>query len=425
MAHSLALTNGTTTAMLTTAGCMLRKYAMQGPAQEGDGWADVDEEIELSAYGATTAAAQAVIRNIERLLLGAMERQQTQAGPRVYLQVGLMGEAGEWRSEVLSGEVELDPLALQAWGNAHIDFRLVVRRRFFWETAAEVALQWDGGAASVSINNGDTGARYNRATIQSVEGTLPAPITLEVTNSAGAGVAWRRMCVGNDHNVGFTGLNHMIQSGSVQSWGSGGVNHGSLLFVLALSTTQISLAKGRFFRITAAFTAASTNVHLRAGVYASIGGVYEPLALGNEVLNMSGGAALRLVDLGALPIPPGGEGTATTALAIIVTARAAGSGNLTLDFVQLAPADGFRRLEQIGYTTANGDSVVDDGVEGTVYYLTAANHRYNIVRGLGGPLMVWPGRLNRIMVLYDEGSAYTPGRAMSISGVYRPRRATI
>ena len=39
--------------------------------------------------------------------------------------------------------------------------------------------------------------------------------------------------------------------------------------------------------------------------------------------------------------------------------------------------------------------------------------------------VVVPGRANRIAVLYRESTGYTPGRAMTLSGSYRPRRLTL
>ena len=96
MAHSLSLTDGTTTVSLTGSGVFLTQYSPQPPSVrtgsargfDGDDVTDpmyenVTETIELLPYAANTSALQAVVNGIERLIDYAKQRQKYRTGPRV------------------------------------------------------------------------------------------------------------------------------------------------------------------------------------------------------------------------------------------------------------------------------------------------------------------------------------------------------
>jgi len=172
-------------------------------------------------------------------------------------------------------------------------------------------------------------------------------------------------------------------------------------------------AQGRTFRVLAAFDSLTSSANLRASVGSYISTLYVPMRTGSERTGVR-----ELVDLGEFPIPPGGYNVANAAAALAVTVRSAASGSGTLNFVMLMPTDGYRKLEQVGYTAGNGDSIVDDGIDGGAYLLSSTS-RYPILRGVGD-LRVYPGADQRLYVLLDEDSGFVAGRQLTVQAWYRP-----
>ena len=132
------------------------------------------------------------------------------------------------------------------------------------------------------------------------------------------------------------------------------------------SSALVEALAGLSHHILVAFStgASSTGVYLRAVVEAYMGGASFPLAQTGLILYSGDG----LVDLGVLPLPPGGYDTDGGNIALSIKAfRPAGAVTMAVDFVQLTPAgDGlFQRVRQIDFSAAVGDSLVLDGIEDT------------------------------------------------------------
>jgi hypothetical protein len=184
--------------------------------------------------------------------------------------------------------------------------------------------------------------------------------------------------------------------------------------VFPLSATLLGQAGGRTFRVVAAFTSLTSTANVRAAVGSYISSLYVPQRAGVERR-----ATRRLLDLGEFAIPPGGYSVANAAAALAITVRSAASGSGTIDFVMLMPTDGYRRLEQVGYSTANGASIEDNEVDGGAYLLSGSD-RYPIIKAAGEGLNVYPGRDQRLYILFDEDGAWTAGRQMTVRAWYRP-----
>ncbi|HRA67181.1 MAG TPA: hypothetical protein PL187_14230, partial [Caldilinea sp.] len=131
MPHTLSLTDGTTTVSLTTSGIALTNYTPNTPKNG----AAITEPIRVLFYGDTTADMQGKINAIERLFSIAERRLMSGAGARVFLQFQPIGDATNWRSEVLSGTVMLDSDALTVFGQAKLQAEIVLVRAPFWEGA--------------------------------------------------------------------------------------------------------------------------------------------------------------------------------------------------------------------------------------------------------------------------------------------------
>jgi len=395
----------------------------------------VTETAVIVCEGAASAI-QNVVNDIERLLNDAANRTDLLT-PKVYVEASATAASSTLRSEVLGGRVEWSQTPgrhkLDATTN-QVELAVIWTRRNFWEASIENEVFLSSGTMSertggVDVyNNDNASSSTNWVGIASnrIAGVLPTPLRLRILNTAGSALAPRNYYIALNANSSPTSMDCWLlgsesTSGSSQSWGTGGITHGSLLFTFPLSNTLLSQAQGRAFRVLAAFSSVSGGPTLRAGVYSSIGGVYVPLVLGREINNS---ANYELVDLGAFPIPPGGYNVSTTAAALVITARAAFAGGLTMDFTQLMATDAYRRLEQIGYNTSNNEGVEDDGISGGTYYWDGSN-KYPIVKGYYEPILVYPGKAQRLYILFDEGTDFVAGRKMQVRAFYRPRVRTI
>ena len=396
----------------------------------------VTETAVIVCEGAASAI-QNVVNDIERLLNDAANRTDLLT-PKVYVEATAVALGTTYRSEVLGGRVEWSQTPgrhkLDATTN-QVELAIIWTRRNYWEASIENEVFLSSGTQSertggVDVyNNDNASSSTNWANIASnrIAGVLPTPLRLRILNTSGSAIAPRNYYIALNANSSPASMDCWLLGseaigGASASWGAGGINYGNTpAFIFPLSNTLLSQAQGRAFRVLAAFSSVSGSPALRAGVYSSIGGVYAPLVLGREINNSNNN---ELVDLGAFPIPPGGYNQSTTAAALVIAARAAGAGALTMDFTQLMATDAYRRLEQIGYNTSNNEGVEDDGISGGTYYWDGSN-KYPIVKGYYEPILVYPGKAQRLYILFDEGTDFVAGRKMQVRAFYRPRVRTI
>ena len=316
----------------------------------------VTETAVIVCEGAASAIQNAV-NDLERLLNDAANRTDLLT-PKVYVEATAVALGTTYRSEVLGGRVEWSQTPgrhkLDATTN-QVELAVIWTRRNFWEASIENEVFLSSGTMSERVggvdvyNNDNASSSTNWVGIASnrIAGVLPTPLRLRILNTSGSAIAPRNYYIALNANSSPTSMDCWLlgsesTSGASQSWGVGGITHSSLLFTFPLSNTLLSQAQGRAFRVLAAFSSVSGGPTLRAGVWSNIGGVYTPLVLGREINNS---ANYELVDLGAFPIPPGGYNINTTAAALVITARAAFAGGLTMDFTQLMATDAYRRLE--------------------------------------------------------------------------------
>ena len=435
MANALSLTDGTTTISLSSDGCLLSFYVPAGPKLNATGVAGpVSETIEfvILPNGDTV---QAKLNSIERLLAQALVRQGRR-DDRVYLVLQATGDAVAWRGEVLAYQLLLDNDFAAGLVGEVLPVRLVVTRDV-WETLAEVDAgtvhltngdvagapavgDWIGPAGPVTysaafgITEGDNA--YNAGEWTTIEGVLPTPAHLRLTNEDGASVTVKRVFVANDVYARFDGLQHMIQSGDTKSW-TGSSTHATARWTLALPAAQIAkLVSGGGVRLLAVMTSISAGVYLRAQLQqVSTGPTVTAAWTGPEALTASG----RLVyDLGYVQMPPGVTTFADWYLVITVYAGATGSG--VLDFVQFCPGSELVTLEGPGIAWAD-DAVIDWW--GDERYAVIDDFHASL--GAVGRLLLYPERANRLMVLVESATGVDATALMALQVKYRPRRATI
>lgn len=441
----LRITNGTTTITLSGDAPNAILGCTYWPATGGG--KEITETIPVILEG-SEATVKATVQAITNLLREA-EQADEATNYIVYLEFQATAAASVYRSEIKTGWANWDkePVRhkLDSASNA-VEAAVTLTRMNFWEgpelelalsTAAQSAST--GGRTIYNNDNATSQNNYAQAAANQVQGDLPTPLKVRVTNAAGTGVGWRRFHLCNNvfsdpANADVWLLGSEAVGGASQSWGAGGITHTSQLYIFNLSATLLGQFRGRMARVLAAFTSATAGIYFKAGMYTSFGGVYTPLRVRrSEVYNSdsSGISAFRLLDLGQFPIPPGGYNAgAAGGAALIITARYPGAGSTNLDFINLMASDGgddfnnFAHCEQLGYTTGNGDSIELDGIDGGAFSLFSGS-RQPFIKLHTDYLYGWPGKVQRFHVLYDEGAAFTAGRQMTLRVFHRPRVRTV
>jgi hypothetical protein len=420
----LRLTDGTTTVTVSGSGAFLG--ATYFPTR-GDG-ATVSETFTVVLEG-TDAVIRAAVNDLEQMLDAARWHNQNLTA-RVWLEFRPVDSGDIFRSEIFDGAVKwpASPVRRNLYMTTNaVEISVVVQRRNEWEGPEEelylsssTQTERIGG---VTIYNNDNAASPNWIGIASnrVKGTRPAPVRISVGNATGGALSWRNLYIGNNvfsapasADVWLLG-SEATSPGAATSW-AGGIDHTSRMYTIALSATLLGQTQGRRFRVLAAFTSLSNADYVRASVGTWISSVYGAQQVGSERLASATG---KLVDLGLFALPPGGYNVANSSAALVLSIRSSLAGSATLDFVQLMATDSFRQLTQTGYSAANGDAIVDDGIEGGTYLLSGSS-KLPIIVAAGEPLKVFPERVQRLYVIFEENGTFTAGRQMLVSAWYRP-----
>ncbi len=407
----------------------------------------VVEVIDLVVYGSTTAEMQGRINAIERMFVTAERRNMTGSGPRVFLHIQASGESATWRGEVLAGLLELDKSAMSVFGQAQVKVELEVTRRAYWEdtTLRNLPLTNGNGAGATSglniVNHDDSGTGHDnwvQIAADQVTGVLPAGVQVRLTNDIGATRTYSKIYLALNAFSDPANFTHVLEGESRASGGSvvsdaaysngqalsftigSGVTPGTSTFVWTLPAATLQDAAGRPFRLLARFAGGIGTTTAYAEVRA---------ANGTSVLWRGDSAALPdlyggLLDMGVVPLPPGGYSTAYGALTLALTFT--GIATRYLDFIQLTPMDAFVLLECMA-PCAHGEAVMYDSIEDRQYILSGSAE-LGYVTASGGRLLLQPGVINRLIVLQENSTGTNRGEiSESFTALvrYRPRRLTI
>lgn len=440
MAMTLTLSDGTTSAdLFSLSGTFATQWRL-GATDHGRETAPIIAEvINVLIQASTSANLQTTVRTIERLLDAAARRAKSGVGARVFLSVQFDGEAtGPWRSEVYAGRLELEN-APDEWGRLKLTGVLGVSRAPWWEgPETELALTANGYATPATggralVNNGVS----NWFQAATVEGSLPAPVRVQLTNASGGAVTWREFFWGVNTFGNPTTFGHILQgedqeSGYGTDTGSAEASAGYFNRVSVTTTgawrnawllpTTMTAVGGRWFRLVVrAMVGSATTLKLRAGIY-DVGGL-NLLWQGQEVTWLGGE---ELIDLGTAPIPPGYVGSGSGQVMLKLWSEVStGTYNFDIDYVALLSTDAWRRASTPGMSWGNGDAAVLDEIEGQAYGLSGAT-RYPYLLGHGGQLVVWPGQTNRFVQLVGNGTQTgSRDQAYSVRAWYRARRSTV
>ena len=421
MTHAYSLTDGATTVSLSSSGVFLTQYTPVAPSINGAPNYDyeiVTETLELTPHASSTSTLQAIINGIDRLLDEARLRQKSNSEPRVYLQLQVDGESDTYRSEVLYGRLELQENAMAVWGNYQVPARLHITRRPFWEgPRTELSISTSGNSAGTGgkpITN--TAANWIQIANTQVDGVLPTPIELQLTNNGGAGVGYRNFYMGTNATSGTT-LTHSYSGASASLSLVSGIYTGQI--TVALSAAQMALTKGKPFKIFARFTTQTASVYCKP-ILRDVNNLM-PLVEGDEVYMPLASAGTRWVDFGTLPLPPGGYSTVWTDANLNFYFRSATAASLTINVVRLMAMDSYQYIVQRGFTVAAGGVMTFDNIEGL--YHQAGQSIYSV--RTEEPLMIFPNVTQRVNIMFDEGSSSDTAKTLSVQAYYRKRRLTI
>lgn len=454
MAHVYSLTDGTTTVTLDQAsGIMVTGFVLDAPDistreitnTEEDGgeipaatYRNITQTIDLIFIGASTSALQTLAHSVENLLYSARKRQEEKKGARVYIQIQIDSEASTWRSEILNGALRMGEGALQDWIGKKVEAQLIITRRYFWE-GPEKELQLSTSAQSAATggrtiyNHDDVGEdNYVQIAAAQVGGVLPTPVKLTLQNTTGGAVGYRNLYLAVNAFSDPTGFIHILE-GENRKTGYGTVtgdanqsggnynaysftNTGEIQWVLGSSL--LTDTQGRWFRLLMrAVSWTGTNIYVKPVIKEKNGLI---TLWESPVEYKLGTSGTQLVDLGAAPLPPGNYGAVWGDATLSLVVRATGAGSLNIDFIQLTPLDSYRHLVMLGNNVTNNLSITDDGIENVVYMEDGP-----IFSPKGKPLMVFPNRVQRLIVLQDTGSASNITQTFSIRAYIRERRLTV
>lgn len=453
MAHSLSITDGTTTVSLSSSNIFLMGYVPTAPdmqessifANGGDGgevlpiYGNVQDTVEIMFENSSKTALQAQVNTINRLLNLAKHRQTKRTGDKVYLKLTVDGDSDTYRSEVLGGKLELGEDSLRHYANIKVQARLYISRRYYWEGDDETELQLSKSSVSattggVTIYNHDDGGSGHDNWVQiaaaQVDGELPCPLRLTLTNNSGSSQGYRTFHIGTNAFSDPSNFTHIIEGEDAESGGtvtsdsscSGGsklVNNswtGTNLVQFSISGSQLSKTEGRWFRLLMRLASLTSTCYIRPEIRDGNGLI--TLYAGEEVLISSD---VPIIDLGSVPLPPSAANVSWSQMRLTLVMRAVGTASIQIDYVELMPTDSYATFTQLGYAITNGSIVTIDGIEGAIH-----SAGFPIYSAPLPTVWVWPNKLQRLIFTHDENTGpVSIDNTISVRAYYRPRRLTI
>lgn len=435
MAHAINLTDGTTTINL---------YDFAGTFAVDEGWAlagggdqtvEVGESIGLLIQGANGTAIQTAVRGIERLIEGARRWEQTGVGARVYLTAQLDGMSEVRRTLVLDGALQIAQ-GLDQWGRGKIEATLAITRRNYWEDNTETELQLSAASQSAATGGRSvTNSANSWVTIASgqVAGSIPAPLRLELTNTAGAARTITEVHIADNADHDPANFGYFIE-GETASGGSSAANgsssagnvrsvtvNTSATLTFALLAANMQRARGAPFLILGRFQSVTAGgVTIRAELKS--GGVTVWRA--NEPRSIER-TTPHLGVLGVVPLPPNLWDAAPSAgIDLVFNLESTASRTVLLDYIAFLPANSYRLLTLLGASIANNSVIHDNGIEGWAGVLQSSVMQ-PVVSPRGAPIMVRPNTTQRLSILWHTDTDCAIADTMSARAYYRPRSLTL
>ncbi len=442
MSVGLRFTNGTLTINLSdlTRGIFVEHRPGNEPSS-----ADTELDVYIARLTGNRAANLATIHDLNSLFEQARERIQKPFLARVFVERDL-GDGTWWRSEVRDGQILLSDTLDRLGRSPQIE--IAISRANFWEGAeAQIPLTNGNGTNNTSgltvypIDDGQSG-KDNWVDISgaSVAGDLEAPIRFELTNTYNNSNRTETVYLSLNRNSSPATFAHILEGensnagGSIlpatpdyASYSNGKyrelpvfTNQYTYQMYWELSGDFLGKAAGNDFHVLARLASTPEN-DTWAKLFLSIEGlttIYEstPMLLSTFA---------RLQELGVMRIPPylWSLGESIAPLRLYVTFWRSGGGyNQAIDYLQLCPLDGYRKIAHVGYNIGYNARLVDNQINDLSYVVWGAGaYGYQVI--YGDKIYLKPGVNQRLYIVATGASMAV--RTSTVKIWYRPRRKTL
>ena len=300
------------------------------------------------------------------------------------------------------------------------------------------AIVTEAAGATVTL----IGQKQNYVSIAAADvvGDLPAPPRLEIKNNYNSTTRAANVFVAHNVDSNPGTLAHILEAENatggtttINKDSSGGydkalsweVTTETELLDWTISTDVLNACAGNFFRllIRLASNLAYSDLWLKVKIKMELTVIWE-----SEWILAPNGYSLFELATAQLPAYLAGAGDIYPAHLLLFGRRnAAGTHTLNVDYMQLSPLDGWRKLQPQGYNLGYLARLMDDMIDDYLYtdswdtpgkfgnYYTAST-----------PLALIPNKLQRLYFLHDVdvgGSAIA--RTLGVKVFYRPRRCSI
>lgn len=285
--YIITITDGTTTATLTSSPFSLKEYIPNPPGPDDvdglDDAATVSETCVIRVVDGTVADNLDEIRTIQRLLDQGRKAQKDVSLARVYVTLKTAAAATEYRSEVVRGVAEYDEKAMSRaqWGGDTTLVKLFWERSWYWEATTAVQLQ----VSNHQVTNNTSGAPVHNPRITKVGTGISFTAATKKIADTGNGLAqfltgdtiWVRGSASNDgaYTVATGGV-----AGEI-------VTVEALVNEAAGATVTIIGALNNYLEIAAAQATGVVNAPLRLELVNAAGAsvTYEDIHVGMSHMN--------------------------------------------------------------------------------------------------------------------------------------------
>lgn len=410
----------------------------------------VTDSIPLFLQASTAADMQTIKDTINYWLALAREQWETVNETRIFVEIKQASDADWRRSEMLGGRLQPVASSLNSHSQLKQEYLLMVERRNWWEwDEEEIPLSGDAlsySTGGVTVDNECIGIHMQGIDITG-DPQMPAPIRIEIAPVSNSRFDDLYVAL-NTFAPYYAGLNHHILEGedglplwlqsstaarggeyNALTW-AGAALDDHYLITWALTGSRFA---GRWFRVMARIKSSFTGtLRLRACLQhsgASYAAGTKPMSAAEEVL-LESDSVWRLVDLGAIQIPSFVSSAAAADIELCIRGTNPDyPGELDVDFVFLAPVDGFYQARNAGTTNPEAwETIVVDSRLGKAYAIdSTSSGTVDTISTLTKFPMIWAGRDQWFVVAKqdDDSGGMDISDQFTVQAYYRPRRVTV
>ena len=390
----------------------------------------VEETIDVGLESTNPALIAATVGLIENCLEMARTWARLQTGSEVVLQAQVLSTEDIYQSRIVDGWVELGGVGANERKQGRLTARVHVTRLNYWEgTETQIKISTGSGASTlepVTIYNHDDGGAGHENWVKLAGDDLgamdlPGPARIEIANTLDQlGYGMRDIYIahnaretaalqatlvtclqGEDCNGGSGTDDGSCSNGHYQACAWSGTTETKLIDW----TVDSSNYRGNLFRFLLRlrdhtdYTDLWVKLKLLGGTTVIVETPPVLVTPGDE-----------LIELPILRIPPYlsvDKDYADLVLALYVRRYTAGDHTLNVDYLYLLPAEGWRKLKQLWQPISYPAKITDYGRQGYLVSDWAAGEYTDHV-GLGDPIMLLPGKTQRLYFAWDVEGGTAP-----------------